>query len=68
MITIVRGGNHDQASQRLRDGFDSGDADLLAIYDALSAEHLTVYSGTSWHGAPNNTLLLTSQDERGLQV
>ena len=46
VIGIVRGNSDEAAAERLRAGFDSGDADLLATYDALSAEHLTVYAGT----------------------
>lgn len=45
VVAIVRAGSDEEAARRLRASFDSGDADLLRTYDALSAEHLTVYTG-----------------------
>ena len=45
VVAIVRAGSDQEAARRLRSSFDSGDADLLRTYDALSAKHLTVYTG-----------------------
>jgi thioester reductase-like protein len=45
VYAIVRGADDAAATKRLRQGFDSGDAELLATYDALSAKHLTVLAG-----------------------
>ena len=44
MVAIVRGSRDEKAAERLRAGFDSGDAKLLQRYDALS-KHLVVYAG-----------------------
>ena len=45
VIAIVRGKSDDAARTRLRSGYDSGDAELLALYDRLSGAHLSVYAG-----------------------
>ena len=45
VIAIVRGKSDDAARTRLRSGYDSGDAELLALYDRLSGTHLSVYAG-----------------------
>lgn len=44
VVAIVRGSSDEKATERLRAGFDSGDAKLLQRYDALS-KHLVVYAG-----------------------
>ena len=45
MIAVVRGSSDADAAQRLRTAYDGADADLLATFDDLSAQHLTVYAG-----------------------
>ena len=46
MAAVVRGSGDDAARSRLRSGFDTGDADLLATFDRLSQGHLKVFAGT----------------------
>ena len=45
MVAIVRGNGDDVAYSRLRAGYDSGDAELLKVFDDLAAKHLKVYAG-----------------------
>ena len=45
MAAVVRGGSDDAARSRLRSGFDTGDADLLATFDRLSQGCLKVFAG-----------------------
>ena len=45
IVAVVRGGSDEEAARRLRVGYDSGDPDLLAKFDSLSAQYLTVYAG-----------------------
>ncbi len=54
VVAIVRGSSDEKAAERLRAGFDSGDATLLQRYDTLS-KHLTVYAGV-----PSLTISLNS--------
>ena len=49
VVAIVRGNGDDAAYSRLRSGYDSGDPDLLKIFDDLAAKHLKVYAGA--HGS-----------------
>ena len=57
MAAVVRGGSDDAARSRLRSGFDTGDADLLATFDRLSQGCLKVFAGvqlprcpfSAWH-------------------
>jgi len=46
VVAIVRGNGDDVAYSRLRAGYDSGDAELLKVFDDLAAKHLKVYAGT----------------------
>ena len=45
MVAVVRGNGDDAAYSRLRAGYDSGDAELVKIFDDLAAKHLRVYAG-----------------------
>ena len=47
VVAIVRGNGDDVAYSRLRAGYDSGDAELLKVFDDLAAKHLKVYAGTN---------------------
>ena len=57
MAAVVRGGSDDAARSRLRSGFNTGDADLVATYDRLSQGCLKVFAGvqllrcpvSAWH-------------------
>ena len=42
---IVRAKSDEEAAARLRAGFDSGSAELLQTFDALSRDHLVVHTG-----------------------
>ena len=45
VVAIVRGNGDDAAYSRLRAGYDSGDEELLKLFDGLAAKHLKVYAG-----------------------
>jgi len=45
VVAVVRGNGDDAAYSRLRAGYDSGDAELVKIFDDLAAKHLRVYVG-----------------------
>ena len=45
VVAIVRGNGDDAAYSRLRSGYDSGDPELLKIFNDLAAKHLKVYAG-----------------------
>ena len=47
MVGIVRGNSDEAAFSRLRAGYDSGDAELLKLFDDLASKHLKVYAGTA---------------------
>lgn len=51
MVAIVRGNGNDAAYSRLRAGYDSGDPELLKLFDDLAAKHLKVYAGIGLHAA-----------------
>ena len=42
---IVRAKSDEEAAARLRAGYDSGSAELLQTFDALSRDHLVVHTG-----------------------
>ena len=42
---IVRARTGDEARQRLRASFNSGDSELLQLFDTLSRNHLVVHAG-----------------------
>lgn len=44
---IVRAKSGDEARERLRASFDTGDAELLQLFDALSRDHLVVHAGAA---------------------
>lgn len=45
LICIARGRDDAAARQRLREAFDSGDAELIERFDTLAADHLEVMAG-----------------------
>ena len=45
MVTVVRGSGDDAARSRLRSGYDTGDAELLATFDRLAEGRLKVFAG-----------------------
>ena len=46
VVAIVRGGSDMAAAERLREGFDSGDAELLRSFDDLAGQdRLVTYAG-----------------------
>jgi thioester reductase-like protein len=45
VVAIVRGTSDEQAAQRLRSGYESGDNELLSVFNSLSAKHLIVLAG-----------------------
>ena len=45
MVAVVRGSGDDAAAQRLRAGYATGDAELLAEFDRLAEGRLQVYAG-----------------------
>lgn len=45
MAAVVRASNADEALARLRAGYSSGDAQLMADYESLAAGRLRVYAG-----------------------
>jgi len=47
VVAVVRGSGDDAAAQRLRAGFATGDAELLAEFDRLAEGRLQVYAGAS---------------------
>ena len=51
VVAIVRGNGDDAAYSRLRAGYDSGDAELLKLFDDLASKHLRVYAGKPAHPA-----------------
>ena len=42
---IVRARSREEAAARLRASFGSGNAELLALFDSLSRDHLSVHAG-----------------------
>ena len=51
VVAIVRGNGDDAAYSRLRAGYDSGDAELIKLFDNLASKHLRVYAGMFAHTA-----------------
>ena len=51
VVAVVRGNGNDAAYSRLRAGYDSGDPELLKLFDDLAAKHLRVYAGMTSHAA-----------------
>ena len=45
MAAVVRASNADEALARLRTGYSTGDAQLLADFESLAAGRLRVYAG-----------------------
>ena len=45
VATVVRGSGDDAARSRLRSGYDTGDAELLATFDRLAEGRLKVFAG-----------------------
>ena len=45
VVAIVRGHSDEAAFSRLRAGYDSGDSELLKLFDDLASKHLKVYAG-----------------------
>ena len=45
MVAVVRGSSDSAAYLRLRAGYDSGDPELLQVFDVLARTHLRVYAG-----------------------
>ena len=45
VVAVVRGNGDKAAYSRLRAGYDSGDAELLRVFDDLARTHLRVYAG-----------------------
>ena len=44
-MAVVRGNSDKAAYLRLRAGYDSGDPNLLQVFDDLAREHLRVHAG-----------------------
>ena len=44
---IVRARSGDEARERLRGSFNTGDAELLELFDSLSKDHLSVHAGAA---------------------
>ena len=61
MVAVVRGNGDDAAYSRLRAGYDSGDAELLKLFDDLAAKHLKVYAGTIAYFIAFEALLIACQ-------
>ncbi len=55
VVAIVRGNSDEAAYSRLRAGYDSGDPELLKLFDSLAAKQLKVYAGV--HGSAPCMLL-----------
>ena len=45
MVAVVRGSGNEAAYSRLRAGYNSGDPELLQVFDDLARAHLRVYAG-----------------------
>ncbi len=44
---IVRAKSEDEAGERLRGSFNTGDPELLELFDSLSKDHLSVHAGAA---------------------
>ena len=55
VVAVVRGSSDKAAYSRLRAGYDTGDPELLQVFDDLARKHLRVYAGeqqplsATWH-------------------
>ena len=58
VATVVRGSGDDAARSRLRSGYDTGDAELLATFDRLAEGRLKVFAGLLPHTRRSSTSTL----------